>query len=78
MNDTVRPMHDKYVEPSRQHADQLIDGTGNLNNTAKELLETWFKLVEPKSADMRQRLQRPRPDDYTCKRDQTNSASVGR
>ena len=47
-NDTVRPMHDKYVEPSRQHADQLIDGTGNLNNTAKELLETWFKLVEPK------------------------------
>jgi len=45
-NDTVRPMHDKYVEPSRQHADQLIDGTSNLKTTASELLNTWLNTVE--------------------------------
>ncbi|MAI72888.1 MAG: uridine kinase [Rhodopirellula sp.] len=42
-NETVRPMHDKYVEPSRQHADQLIDGTDNLKDTANELLDSWLK-----------------------------------
>ncbi|MGI9468129.1 MAG: uridine kinase [Rubripirellula sp.] len=40
-NETVSPMHDKYVEPSREYADQLIDGTADLKNTAHELLIVW-------------------------------------
>ncbi|MDB4633834.1 uridine kinase [Rubripirellula sp.] len=50
-NATVRPMHDKYVEPSRQHADQLIDGTTNLKSTANELLNTWFDSLETQSSN---------------------------
>jgi len=49
-NDTVQPMHEKYVEPSRQYADQLIDGTGNLNRVAQELLQDWFKASPPKQS----------------------------
>ena len=48
-NETVRPMHDKYVEPSRQHADQLIDGTTNLESTANELLNAWLDSLETQS-----------------------------
>jgi uridine kinase len=50
-NETVRPMHDKYVEPSRQHADQLIDGTTNLKSTANELLNAWFDSLETQSSN---------------------------
>jgi len=35
-NDTVQPMHDRYVEPSRGYADQIIDGTANLKNAAAD------------------------------------------
>ena len=45
-NDTVRPMHDKYVEPSRKHADTIIDGTSNLKTIAGELVNTWLSAVE--------------------------------
>lgn len=48
-NDTVQPMHDKYVEPSQQYADRLISGTDNLKNTAEELLDTWTKALESTS-----------------------------
>ncbi|HBV64217.1 MAG TPA: uridine kinase [Rhodopirellula sp.] len=53
-NETVRPMHDKYVEPSRQHADQLIDGTANLKCTANELLKVWLDALQDKSSDSRE------------------------
>ncbi|MAI31047.1 MAG: uridine kinase [Rhodopirellula sp.] len=46
--ETVQPMHDKYVAPSRQHADQFIDGTANLKNTASELLSAWLRSSESK------------------------------
>lgn len=47
-NDSVRPMHEKYVAPSRQYADQFIDGTGNLKSTANELLNIWLHTLETK------------------------------
>ncbi len=49
-NQTVQPMHDKYVEPSRQYADQLIDGTANLRIIANELLNVWIDTLETKSS----------------------------
>lgn len=52
-HETVRPMHDKYVEPSRQHADQIIDGTNNLKSTANELLKVWLDKLEAKSSESR-------------------------
>jgi len=48
-NETVRPMHEKYVEPSRQHADRFIDGTTNLTSTANELLNVWTDALEFKN-----------------------------
>ena len=48
-NGTVRPMHEKYVEPSRQHADQVIDGTTNLKDTAQGLLTAWLHAWQEKS-----------------------------
>lgn len=53
-HETVRPMHDKYVEPSRQHADQIIDGNANLKSIANELLEVWLDALKAKSSDSRQ------------------------
>ena len=41
-NETVQPMHEKYVEPSRQHADTIIDGTADLRKIGKELSASWL------------------------------------
>ena len=41
-NDTVQPMHDKYVEPSRQYADNIIDGTADLRMIAKKFSASWL------------------------------------
>ena len=39
---TVKPMHDRYVQPSRQNADIVILG-GGMNPAANNLLETFIK-----------------------------------
>ncbi len=39
---TVKPMHDKFVQPSRQNADIVILG-GGMNPVANNLLETFIK-----------------------------------
>ena len=33
--DTVLPMHHNYVEPTKQHADQIVDGEGDLDHAAR-------------------------------------------
>lgn len=35
---TVRPMHEQFVEPSREHAEQILDGAGDLERSVAELL----------------------------------------
>jgi uridine kinase len=35
---TVRPMHERFVVPSRQHAQHLVDGTAPLHETVPRLL----------------------------------------
>lgn len=41
-NETVQPMHDEYVEPSRHHADTIIDGTAELKKIGKALSAAWL------------------------------------
>lgn len=36
---TVRPMHQKYVEPSRAHADLVLDGTRRIDQLVHQVLE---------------------------------------
>lgn len=50
-HETVQPMHHKYVEPSRQHAYQVIDGTTNLQDKAGELLAAWLNTSDNNSRD---------------------------
>ena len=45
---TVHPMHSMYVESSREIADLVIDGTGDLVVAARELLARWK--VQPDSS----------------------------
>jgi|TARA_B110000495_G_scaffold203286_1_gene226351 uridine kinase len=45
---TVLPMHEAYVEPSRQYADQVLDGTANLKTAASDLLKYCFANVTAK------------------------------
>lgn len=35
---TVRPMHEAFVERSREHAERVLDGTGDLERTVADLL----------------------------------------
>lgn len=35
---TVRPMHVKYVEPSRDHADVVLDGTARIEDLVRSVL----------------------------------------
>jgi len=48
---TVGPMHDRFVEPSRVHADRLVDGEGSFDALATELL-LWAG-VGPRQAERR-------------------------
>lgn len=36
---TVRPMHERYVEPSRSHADAIVDNTADVGRAASEILQ---------------------------------------
>ncbi len=38
-NATVKPMHNRHVEPSRLHADLLLDGNGPLEDALTRLME---------------------------------------
>ncbi len=38
---TVQPMHEMYVEGSKEHADVVIDGMGQLRSAARQLLASW-------------------------------------
>ena len=40
---TVRPMHEKYVEPTRKYADIIING--GMNKMALELIRTKIESV---------------------------------
>ena len=42
--ETVRPMHEMYVEPSRKYADILIPGGGH-NHNAVQLLLNLLRLM---------------------------------
>ena len=35
--ETVLPMHECYVEPTKQHADRLVDGQGDLGHAAQSI-----------------------------------------
>ena len=35
---SVRPMHAQFVEPSKQYADLILDGTGNLDENVALVL----------------------------------------
>lgn len=39
---TVKPMHEKYVEPSKKYADIIVVGGGE-NATALEMISTWVQ-----------------------------------
>ena len=39
-NETVVPMHREYVEPTKVHADRIVDGQSNLQDVARSLLDT--------------------------------------
>ncbi len=38
---TVRPMGDRYVRPTKQHADLVLDGTRPLDELVSELIGRW-------------------------------------
>lgn len=42
---TVQPMHDQFVAPSRQAADHIVDGTAMLSETVAAVLG-WIKALE--------------------------------
>ncbi len=39
--DSVRPMHEKFVEPSRQHADIIIPGGGHQSTSCSAVVSTF-------------------------------------
>ncbi len=48
---TVKPMHDRYVEPSRENVDLLLDGAGEFRKAAEALYAAVASYSESGSVD---------------------------
>jgi uridine kinase len=36
----VKPMHDQFVEPSQNHADHVVEGTGSFSSIIQQILQS--------------------------------------
>jgi uridine kinase len=75
--ETVRPMHLKFVEPSKRHADMIIPGSGCIDEAVALLVARLNSLLQHRATDSNDRLesnasfrdrQKTRDDDGTVPR----------